>query len=66
MHTEDKKRNKEDRMWFLRLWAEYVRTHSDKEWSAQQNVLIDGAFATKCPLTPKEYLAIKGEKCMRG
>lgn len=35
------KTNKEDRMNFIKYWAEYIRTHSDKEWSSQQKELID-------------------------
>jgi len=35
------KTNREDRINFVKFWANYVRTHSDKEWSRQQNVLID-------------------------
>ena len=35
------KDNKEDRLNFVKFWAEYVRTHSDKEWSKQQNAVID-------------------------
>jgi len=35
------KTNKEDRMNFVRYWAEYVRTHDDEDWSKQQKVLID-------------------------
>jgi len=37
----DRQRNSEERMKFIEFWAEYVRTHSDKEWSKQQNVIID-------------------------
>ena len=25
----------------IKRWAEYVRTHDDREWSRQQNRLID-------------------------
>ncbi|CDK39180.1 uncharacterized protein BN903_163 [Halorubrum sp. AJ67] len=25
----------------IKQWAEYVRTHDDREWSRQQNRLID-------------------------
>ena len=39
------KTNQEDRDNFIRFWAEYVRTHSDEEWSKQQNVLIDSQFS---------------------
>ena len=33
--------NIEDRMNFVKYWAEYVRTHPDKDWSRQQAVLIN-------------------------
>jgi len=35
------KTNAEDRMNFVKFWAEFVKTHSDKEWSRQQNMLIN-------------------------
>ncbi|MCX6742184.1 MAG: hypothetical protein NTX24_03360 [Candidatus Pacearchaeota archaeon] len=35
------KDNQEDRLNFVKFWAEYVKTHSDKEWSKQQNVVIN-------------------------
>src|SRR3989338_8209491 len=53
------KDNKEERMNFVEYWAEYVRTHSDKEWSKQQNSLIQNAKNSK--LTKEQYLRIKGE-----
>ena len=57
------KDNKEDRMNFVEYWAEYVRTHPDKDWSRQQKILIDSQIknARQLKLTPKEYLKIKGE-----
>jgi hypothetical protein len=30
-----------DRKEFIKFWANYVRTHKDKEWSKQQKKLID-------------------------
>ena len=58
------KTNAEDRMNFVVYWAEYVRTHPDQEWSRQQKVLIDSQItnARQHPLSPKQYLRIKGEK----
>ena len=55
--------NDEDRMWFVRYWAEYVRTHPDEVWSRQQNILINSQMqsAKSVKLSPKEYLRIKGE-----
>lgn len=38
---EDKKRNALERMKFVEFWANYIKTHLDKEWSRQQNILID-------------------------
>lgn len=38
---EFKKRNFEERLNFVKFWVEYMRTHSDKEWSEQQNIVIN-------------------------
>ena len=60
---EIRKINDKDRMWFVEYWAEYVRTHPDKEWSRQQNILINSLMqnAKNSKLTKEEYLRIKGE-----
>lgn len=57
------KNNKEDRLNFVKYWANYVRTHSDNEWSRQQNVLINSIMqnAKNSKLTKEQYLKIKGE-----
>jgi hypothetical protein len=39
-----RKRNREERLKFVRWYAEWVKTHSNKEWSQQQKELIDGQF----------------------
>lgn len=39
--SEDLKRNFLERLWFIKYWAEYIKTHSDKDWSEQQKILID-------------------------
>ncbi len=33
--------NKEDRINFVKYWVEFIKSHSDKEWSEQQNFLIN-------------------------
>jgi len=33
--------NQEDRLNFIKFWAEYIKTHSDEDWSKQQNIVID-------------------------
>ena len=35
------KDNKEDRLNFVKYWANYVKTHKDEEWSEQQNIIIN-------------------------
>jgi len=64
---EFRKQNNKDRMWFVEYWANYVRTHPDREWSRQQNILINALMqnAKNSKLTPQQYLKIKGEVCLR-
>jgi hypothetical protein len=38
------KENKEDREWMIRHWANFIRTHSDKEWSKEQKEFIDSVI----------------------
>ena len=58
---EIRKLNDQDRMWYVNRWADYVKTHSDKEWSEQQNVIINSQLqsAQAVPLTREQYLKIK-------
>jgi len=37
----DKGKNDIERIKFVEIWADYVRKHSDKEWSKQQKVVVD-------------------------
>ena len=57
----DRKANARERMKFIDFWAEYVRTHADRDWSGQQKFLIDSLIknARASGMTPGEYLAIK-------
>jgi len=54
---------RQDRLNYVKYWAEYVRTHTDKEWSRQQNILINSIMqnAKNSKLTKEQYLRIKGE-----
>ena len=38
---KEKQRNFKERVWFIKYWANYIKTHSDEEWSIQQNALIN-------------------------
>jgi hypothetical protein len=35
-----KEQNAKERLWFVDFWVNYIKTHSDKEWSRQQNIVI--------------------------
>ncbi|MBI2629384.1 hypothetical protein HYW74_04850 [Candidatus Pacearchaeota archaeon] len=36
--------NEEDKLNFIRFWVEYIKTHTDREWSRQQNILINSVI----------------------
>lgn len=36
-----KEQNAKERLKFIEYWANYIKNHSDKEWSSQQKKLID-------------------------
>jgi len=48
----DKIKNRKERIKFVELWAEYVRTHSDIEWSKQQKIVVDSQL--KSLITPNK------------
>ena len=51
------KRNQEQRTKFIDFWAEYVRTHDDKDWSKQQNIIVN-----QIPnMTKEQFLNMKKE-----
>ena len=52
--------NEKERRHFVRTWATYVRTHSDKEWSRQQNVIINSALKS-AHMTREQFFKMKGE-----
>ena len=37
--------NKEERLNFVKFWANYIKTHKDEDWSSQQNMLIDSKIS---------------------
>ena len=52
--------NEKERKRFVRKWAKYVRTHSDKDWSKQQNVIINSALKS-ANMTREQFFKMKGE-----
>ena len=41
---EFREQNRKERLWFIDLWANYVKTHPDEEWSRQQNIIINSVY----------------------
>ncbi len=54
----DRKKNREERLAFVRDYAAWVKRTPNAEWSRQQALLIDSYFlnARNIPLTSHEYL----------
>lgn len=52
--------NNKERQRFVLRWAEYVRTHSDKEWSRQQNVVINSVLKSG-HMSREQFFKMKGE-----
>ena len=63
-YLKPEKNNKTARMEFVKYWAEFVKNNPASVWSAQHNRLINSMMqnAKHNPLTPKQYLKIKGEQ----
>lgn len=40
-----KVRNAKERIEFIDMWVNYMKTHSDEEWSEQQNEVINGQIS---------------------
>lgn len=55
------RKNQDERMRFVDKWAEYVRTHSDKDWSKQQNIIINSSLKS-ASMTKEQFFKMKGEK----
>jgi hypothetical protein len=52
--------NQKERMRFVDKWAEYVKAHSDKKWSRQQNVVINSSLRS-ASMTKEQFFKMKGE-----
>lgn len=50
--------NQKQREEFIDLWVNYIKTHSDQEWSKQQNVLINSMLKGAKQFSRKEYIEL--------
>jgi len=47
--------NQGERMKFVDIWSKYVLEHDDKNWSKQQNIIINSSLRT-AHMNKKQYL----------
>lgn len=52
--------NLKERLRFVDFWSKYVLEHSDKEWSRQQNTIINSCLRS-ATITKELYLEMKGQ-----
>ena len=52
--------NQKERMKFVDFWSKYVLEHDDREWSRQQNKIINSCLRSS-KMTKEQYLKMKGE-----
>ena len=38
---KEKEKNFKERLAFVKFWVDYIKGHNDKEWSEQQNIVIN-------------------------
>ena len=57
-------KRREERLKWVGFWADYVRTHSDRDWSRQQKALIDSQIqsARQFRVSRETYLKMKAAK----
>lgn len=51
--------NQQQREQFIDYWVQYMKTHSDQEWSRQQNILINSVLKSATQLSREEYRRLK-------
>ncbi len=53
--------NNRERLEFVDLWSRYVLEHDDREWSRQQNIIINSCIKSST-MSRDEYLRMKGKR----
>jgi len=53
-------KNRKERLHFIDKWVEFIKTHSDKEWSKQQNIIINSSLKS-ASMTKEQFFKIKKE-----
>lgn len=50
--------NNRERLKFVDFWSDYVMKHSDREWSSQQNIIINSSLRS-ADISKDAYLKMK-------
>ena len=53
--------NNKERLRFVDLWSKYVIEHEDKEWSRQQNVIINSSLRS-ANISKENYIRMKKKR----
>ncbi len=61
LHLVQQSMSAEARIFLVLDWAQYVKTHSDKNWSKIQNIIIHHELINMPQLSVEAYLRKKGE-----
>ncbi len=54
-----KEKDQQQRNDFIDYWVKYMKSHTDEEWSKQQNVLTASVLKSATQLSREEYLRFK-------
>lgn len=67
---EMKRKNFKERRWFIKYWANFIRTHPDKQWSRGQAILINsqiqGARDYVRKARERRKVRVDAEKVVKG
>lgn len=58
------KRNMKERLEFVRFWANYIKTHNNKEWSRQQALLVNSILKS-ANKDPELYMKVKSKIALK-
>ncbi|MBS3112102.1 hypothetical protein J4459_02470 [Candidatus Woesearchaeota archaeon] len=59
----DLEKNKKSRLWYVEYWVDYMKRTDSKEWSRQQNIIINSSIQNtrQFKFSPEFYLKTKKE-----
>ena len=56
----DKEKILKERMDFVKMWADYVKSNKNEVWSKEQAMLINSMLKNQPPLSREQFLRVTG------